>query len=247
MPRYKALVEYDGSQFYGWQKQADTTTIQQTIEESLIKFNEGSIDVVAAGRTDAGVHALEQVIHFDLKRTIEPFNLQQAMNSYLRDRGISIFSIERFDNKKNFHARFSAKERTYIYKILNRKYPPTFLNKYVWWIPLTLDVDKMQSCANLLIGTNDLSTFRASGCQASSAVKTINNINFYREGDLICMFISAPSFLYHQVRNIIGSLVLVGLDKWNQETFQSALHSKNRAAGGITAPPNGLYLNKILY
>ncbi len=247
MIRYKISIEYNGINFSGWQKQPNVRTIQQTIEDALLKLKQGEIKITCAGRTDAGVHAMEQIAHFDMITNFDSFKLQQALNYHLKNTGISTFNVEKMPENSNFHARFSAKKREYIYKILNRKHPPTFEEYKQWWIPVQLDFDAMIDASQILLGTHDFTSFRAQGCQAKSPIRTIEEINFKKEGDTIIMHIIAPSFLYHQVRNIMGTLYLVGRNKMTKENLQKSLDAKNRASAGITAPPFGLYFYKVTY
>jgi tRNA pseudouridine38-40 synthase len=247
MIRYKISIEYNGIKFSGWQKQPDVCTVQQTIEEALAKLEKKNINVVCAGRTDAGVHAIEQIAHFDMAKDFDTFTLQQALNHHLKGLGISIFNVEKMPIDSNFHARFSAQSREYIYKILNRRYPPTFASFQYWWIPVELDLELMIDASKILLGTHDFSSFRANGCQAKSPIRSIDEINFTKDGDVISMHIKAPSFLYHQVRNIIGTLYLIGRKKMTKQELIEALNAKNRASAGITAPPFGLYFYKVNY
>lgn len=247
MIRYKVSIEYNGINFNGWQKQPNVHTIQQTIENALLKLKQGTINVTCAGRTDAGVHAIEQVAHFDMPKDFDPFTLQQAMNFHLKETGISIFNVEKLAEGSTFHARFSAQSREYIYKILNRKHPPTFDEFKQWWIPVNLDLNLMVDASKVLLGTHDFSSFRAQGCQARSPIRTINEINFSKDGDTITMHIKAPSFLYHQVRNIMGTLYLIGRKKMTKQDLINALEAKDRTKAGITAPPFGLYFYKVNY
>ena len=247
MIKYKVSIEYNGINFSGWQKQPDVTTVQQTIEEALLNLEQGNISVTCAGRTDAGVHAIEQVAHFEMPKEFDTFTLQQALNFYLKGKGIAIFNVQKLPEGSPFHARFSAQSREYIYKILNRKHPPTFEDFQHWWVPVDLDLDLMIDASKVLLGTHDFSSFRAQGCQARSPIRTIDEINFTKEGDVISMHIKAPSFLYHQVRNIIGTLYLIGRKKMTKEELIKALDAKDRASAGITAPPFGLYFYKVNY
>jgi tRNA pseudouridine38-40 synthase len=247
MYRYKINVEYDGSKFSGWQKQDDVLTIQGVIEEAIEKLTQIKTEVVGAGRTDSGVHAISQVAHFDLPKELTMRVINQGLNYYLKKFGISIYGAEFLGENSTFHARFSAKKRTYIYKIINRDYPLTFEKNLYWFIPKSLDVKKMQESSHMLIGTNDLSTFRASGCQALSPIKTINSISIEKVNSYITIIICAPSFLYHQVRNIVGALYFVGCGKWSIADFAIAFKSCDRTKGAITAPACGLYFYHVEY
>ncbi len=238
--RYKLVIEYDGTPFVGWQRQKDGISIQEVLEKALSTAIREPITIFGCGRTDTGVHAYSQVAHFDTEKTLDCFRMRKSLNALVRPYPISIRTIEHVD--ESFHARFSARERTYIYRIANTPYPPALELNRVWWYKYSLDVDKMNTAAQLLVGKHDFSTFRASECQAKSPIKTINSIQVYRTLDNhIEMCIKARSFLHHQVRNIIGTLVLVGCGKWNIDNFQTALEACNRRAGGQTAPAQGLY------
>lgn len=243
--RYKLFIEYDGTSFCGWQRQKDGLSVQQIIEDALKTIFKEEITLFGSGRTDAGVHAYEQVAHFDATTEITLYKLRESLNALVRPHPISIKNVEIASN--DFHARFDAKKRIYFYKILNTPYPPSLLKNRVWWYKYPLNVDAMNEAAQLLIGKHDFSTFRASECQAKSPIKTLDFINLTKENDLITMEIQARSFLHHQVRNIIGSLVLVGAGKWSIEDFKKAFEAKDRRAGGPTAPAEGLYFAKILY
>jgi tRNA pseudouridine38-40 synthase len=245
MNRYKITVEYDGTPFHGWQRQNGYDSVQQRIEESMLPFLKKMVAINCAGRTDTGVHALAQVAHFDFEKDIDCFRLQECMNFYLQNVPICILSIEKVPN--NFNARLSAIERSYIYKILNRRAKPTIDANRVWLVPIHLDEEKMLSAAQCLIGKHDFSTFRAAGCQQKSPIKTINRINIERNGNLIEVTIFAKSFLYHQVRNIVGSLKMVGCGKWTEENFREIFEAKNRNLAGSTAPACGLYFLSARY
>lgn len=243
--RYKLLIEYEGTSFCGWQRQKDGLSVQQIIEDALKTVFKVDITLFGSGRTDAGVHATGQVAHFDVSENLNLFKLRESLNALVRPHPISIKDIELVSD--DFHARFSAQKRVYHYKILNTIYPPSLLKNRVWWYKYPLDVKLMNEAAQLLIGKHDFSTFRASECQAKSPTKTIDSIHLTKEDDIITMCIQARSFLHHQVRNIIGSLVLVGAKKWTVQDFEKALQAKDRRAGGPTAPAEGLYFSKIIY
>lgn len=246
MTRYKLLIEYDGTSFCGWQRQRDRPSIQQTLEEAFEKLCQRPISVFGAGRTDAGVHALGQVAHVDLPKDYSPFVIQQALDFYLRPYPIAVIDVAVIDEK--FHARFSATSRTYCYKILNRYVEPALNKNRVWHVPgRPLNVNKMQEAADLLIGHHDFSTFRAQECQASSPYKTLDTFQFTQDGPAIECLIKARSFLHHQVRNMVGTLKLVGQEKWSLDKFLSAFQAKDRRQGGPTASPQGLYLVEIGY
>ena len=245
MPRYKITVEYDGSNFCGWQKQRGLVSVQSVLEDAIRPLAGGPVEIFGAGRTDAGVHATGQVAHFDLDKERSPFTVMQCMNHNLYNSPVSVLSVDLVS--VDFHARFSAKMREYRYVILNRRAKPALEIRRAWWIVPLLDARAMHSSSQHLIGTHDLSAFRAKGCQALSPVKTISKISVFRDGDYVYMDIAAPSFLYHQVRNIIGTLYYVGLGKWSQEDFVRILESGNRSLAGVTAPACGLYFRRVMY
>ncbi len=243
--RYKITIEYDGTEFSGWQIQASCRSIQQSIEEAIEKFSSEKVIIHGAGRTDAGVHAIGQVAHFDLEKHYEPKEVQGAVNFFLKPNPIIITNCEIVD--ENFHARFSAIQRVYKYIILNRKDPSVFYNERAWHIRSELDTEKMQEAANFLIGKHDFTSFRASQCQAASPIKTIDQINIFTEDEIIYILVEAKSFLHHMVRNIVGSLILVGLKKWSPEDMRTVLEAKDRRKAGQTAPACGLYFMKVVY
>ena len=245
MPKYKITIEYDGSNISGWQRQSNAPSIQQFLEEAIEKFSKEKITVHAAGRTDAGVHALEQVAHFELAAEHPSTVVQRAVNHFLKPNLIIILSCEIVDS--DFHARFSAKKRNYKYIITNRAMPSVLEKNRTWHIHHTLNVEKMQEAALFLIGNHDFTSFRALHCQAASPVKTIDEIKIYQEGEKIFFTLRATSFLHHMVRNIVGSLVMVGLEKWQAEDIKTALEAKDRSKAGPTAPACGLYFTKVEY
>ncbi|AIL12526.1 pseudouridine synthase [Candidatus Paracaedimonas acanthamoebae] len=245
MPRYKLTIEYDGTPFVGWQHQANGISVQSVIESAIEAFSREKVRLHAAGRTDAGVHALGQVAHIDLEKHFPAYKVREALNYHLRSYPVVIINAQETDEL--FHARFSAMERAYCYKVLCRSAPPALDKKRVWYIKHPLNIEVMQQAAMFLIGKHDFTTFRASECQASSPIRTLNSFKITQEGDLIFFNVSALSFLHHQVRNMVGSLKLVGEGKWSPEDFKSALDAKNRQAGGPTAPAQGLYFIKVSY
>lgn len=246
--RYKLTIEYDGVPFYGWQRQKDRCSVQQLLEESLEPLLKKIVPLHCAGRTDAGVHALGQVAHFDFEQQIDCFKLMECANFYLKDASICVLSAELVP--QTFHARMSAVERSYIYKILNRRGKAALYSNRVWLVPQQLDLDAMNRAAQFLVGKHDFSAFRAAGCQQKSPIKSINSIRLERDlynEKMILMTVSAKSFLYHQVRNIVGSLKLVGCGKWTAEYFKEVLESKKRSLAGPTAPACGLYFAGVKY
>ncbi|MBQ7673184.1 MAG: tRNA pseudouridine(38-40) synthase TruA [Alphaproteobacteria bacterium] len=245
MARYKIVIEYDGTPFHGWQRQDGYDSVQQHVEESMVPFLKHAVAVHCAGRTDAGVHALGQVVHFDTDRDIDCFRLQECMNFYLNSVPICVLSIEKVP--ETFHARLSPIERSYVYKILNRRGKATIDANRVWVVSAKLDENKMHSAAQCLVGKHDFSSFRAVGCQQKSPIKTINRISIERHNDLIEITVAAKSFLYHQVRNIVGSLKLVGNGKWTENDFRTIFEAKDRTLAGPTAPACGLYFVGAVY
>lgn len=247
MTRYKITIEYDGTDLVGWQKQQEGPSVQSCLEDALFAFSHQKPEILAAGRTDAGVHALAQVAHFDLDTKMELFRLREAFNAHLRDMKapVSVLDIEVVDD--DFHARFKAKGRGYIYKILNRRARPVLLENRVWWVPFPLDVEKMRQGAQYLLGHHDFSSFRGAGCQALSPVKTLDRLDIVVNGGEINFIVEARSFLYHQVRNMVGTLKMVGDGHLKPEDIKTILESKKRSSAGVTAPASGLYLNKVVY
>jgi tRNA pseudouridine38-40 synthase len=244
--RYKLLIEYDGSDFAGWQRQDGVVTVQSILENAIYKFSQEKVITHAAGRTDAGVHALGQVVHFDLQsKKFEPYIIKRAINFHLKPNKVAVLDCSLVS--EDFHARFSAVKRYYKYIIINRDTPLVIDYGKAWQVKEKLDLELMQEAANLLIGTHDFTSFRAGQCQAKSPVKTIDYIKTSKEADSIIIELAAKSFLHHMVRNIVGTLRLIGNHKWPLERITLALQAKDRAAAGPTAPPCGLYLTKIDY
>lgn len=243
--RYKLTVEYDGTSFSGWQRQKNADSIEERLEKAIIPISKIPVVIHGAGRTDAGVHALNQVAHFDLDKDVDCFKIQECMNFYLFNVPISVLKVEKVSN--DFDARFSALERSYLYKILNRKAKPSIDLNRVWWVIKTLNIEKMQTAAKILIGKHDFSSFRAAGCQASSPIKTMNSIRISRQDEIIFFEFYAKSFLYHQVRNIVGSLFMVGAERWSVEHFIEVFKARDRTLAGATAPASGLYFSNIKY
>lgn len=245
MPRYRITVEYFGRGLVGWQRQANGPSVQQALEEAIRSFCGASVTVYGAGRTDAGVHALAQVAHVDLPRAPAPATVRDAMNYHLRPAAISVIEAARVDDA--FDARRSATGRRYLYRIFNRRAPPALLEGRVWHVAKPLDAEAMHEAAQVLIGRHDFSTFRASLCQAKSPVKTLDALSVTREGEEIRVRVAARSFLHNQVRILTGTLKLVGEGKWTAADLLGALQARDRAAGGPTAPPDGLYLTEVIY
>ncbi|MDR0677998.1 MAG: tRNA pseudouridine(38-40) synthase TruA [Holosporaceae bacterium] len=245
MNRYKIIVEYDGSPFAGWQRQNNLDTIQQRLEEAILPLTKIPTTMYGSGRTDSGVHAFAQVAHFDTAYDLDCFRVQECMNAHLKDVPIGVLSVVKVSH--DFDARFSARERFYVYKIFNRRTKSCIYANRVWNVILKIDTEKMNSVAQRLIGTHDFSSFRAAGCQSSSPTKTLNKISVNRDGDIITIQTSAKSFLYHQVRNMVGSLLFVGCGKWSEDYFYEILMARDRKKAGPTAPAHGLYFLGVIY
>lgn len=245
MTRYKLVIEYDGSDFVGWQRQNNGPSVQAALEDAVKGFCGESATIYGAGRTDSGVHALGQVAHVDIDRETTPDTVRDALNAHLRAVPISVLSSIVVPD--DFHARFSAIERAYRYRITNRRPPPAIGAGLVWHVPGTLDAAAMDDAAQVLVGQHDFTTFRAALCQAKSPVKTLTSLNVARQGEDIVIEVRARSFLHHQVRNFVGTLKLVGDGKWTRKDVQLALEARDRAKGGPTAPAQGLYLTEVVY
>lgn len=245
MPRYKLVLEYDGTPFVGWQRQARDLSVQQVVEEAIAKMSGETVAVQAAGRTDAGVHALRQVVSFDLSREWDPFRISEALNFHTKPHPVSVLSCSVVPD--DFEARFSAIGRHYEYRILNRRGRPALDDLRVWHCPMPLDAGLMHDAAQLILGKHDFSTFRAAECQAKSPIKTLDRLDVSREGETIVVRASARSFLHSQVRSMVGSLKLVGEGKWSPRDFRAALDAADRSRCGPLAPPDGLYLVRVDY
>lgn len=245
MTRFKLTLEYDGGPFVGWQRQENGPSIQQAVEEAIEKFSGETVIVYGSGRTDAGVHALGQIAHFDLDKQTDANRVREALNFHLKPDPIAVLTAEETD--ADFHARFDATERRYLYRLTTRRAPPALERGRVWHVAQELDADRMDDAAQVLVGKHDFTTFRAAQCQAKSPVKTLSKISVAQVSDEIHVNVCAPSFLHHQVRSITGSLKMVGEGKWSKADLKAALAACDRAACGIVAPPEGLYLVKVLY
>jgi len=245
MPRYKLIIEYDGRPFCGWQRQAHDLSVQQVIEEAILRFSGETVSIQAAGRTDAGVHALGQVVSFDLSRDWDPFKVREALNYHTKPHPVAIVQAEAMD--ETFEARFSATARHYEYRILNRRARPGLDDGRVWHVPVALDADAMHASAQLILGRHDFSTFRAAECQANSPIRTLDRFDVSRQAEMIVVTASARSFLHSQVRSMVGSLKLVGDGKWQPRQFRAALDAADRSRCGPLAPSDGLYLTAVSY
>jgi len=245
MPRYRVTLEYDGGPFFGWQRQDNGPSIQGALETALFKLAAENVTVTGAGRTDAGVHAGGQVAHFDLAKIFTADRLRDALNYHLRPDPVAV--LDAAIAPPEFHARFSATARHYLYRILCRRAPPVLERGRVWHIMRPLDADAMHAAAQALVGQHDFTTFRAAECQAKSPIKTLDRLSVRRGADEIHIEASARSFLHHQVRSIVGSLKLVGEGKWLARDIAAALAAKDRGRCGPVAPAEGLYLMRVDY
>ncbi len=246
--RYKLTIEYDGTNLLGWQRQLDGPSVQQYLEEVLEILNNGQHhEIPSAGRTDAGVHALAQIAMIELDRDMELFKIREAFNAQLRQKNapVSVRNVE--VAAPDFHPRFSALGRGYIYRILNHRAPSVLRENRVWWVPVPLDIEKMRQAAKYLLGNHDFTSFRAAACQAKSPVKTLDRLDIESIDDEIIFTVEARSFLHHQVRNMVGTLKLVGDGHLQPEDMLRILEAKDRTQAGPTAPACGLYLNKVWY
>ena len=245
MARYKLIVEYDGSNYVGWQRQENGASIQQSLEAAIGAYDSTPATVFAAGRTDAGVHALRQTVHADIARDGDALTVQKAVNFYLKSEPISVLEVVDVDG--DFHARFSATSRKYLYRILNRAAPPALDVRRVWHAPRKMNARAMNRAAQHLVGHHDFTTFRSSHCQAASPVKTLDRLVVARQGGEIRITAEARSFLHNQVRSMVGALKLVGEGRWREDDVARALAACDRAAAAPTAPPWGLYLADVGY
>lgn len=245
MPRYRAVIEYDGGAYHGFQLQASCPSVQGELERAIHAFSGEPARVHVAGRTDTGVHALGQVIHFDLEKDWPAKVVRDAVNAHLVPEPISVLEAEVAD--PDFHARFSARGRRYLYRLLDRKAPAALERDRVWWVRTPLDIAPMQAAADLLIGVHDFTTFRDAGCQSKSPVKTLDEARVWREGAEVRLAFAARSFLHRQVRSMTGALVHVGAGRWTPAQVGEALAAADRRACPPVAPAHGLYLVAVEY
>ena len=243
MVRYKITIEYDGTNYVGWQKQDGHASVQGSIEEAILKLTKQESLVYGSGRTDKGVHALGQVAHFDIEGEYDPDKIRLSLNHFLKPQPISIVEVEKVDD--NFHARFSAQKRYYKYLILNRRAAPAIDKNRVWHVREKLDIKKIQEAADYLEGHHDFSSFRSSVCQSNNPVKTLDKITIEKDGDYISFYLSSKSFLHHQVRNIVGTLKMVGEGKLEPIDVKKILEEKDRTKAGMNCPPDGLYFMRV--
>jgi tRNA pseudouridine38-40 synthase len=245
MPRFKLIIEYDGTPFVGWQVQDKGISVQGAIAAAVAAFSGETVPVQGAGRTDAGVHALGQVAHVELTKDWNVDNVRDALNFHLRPRPIAVLAAERA--AEDFDARFSATRRHYLYRIINRRADLALEVNRAWRVGRPLDAEAMHAAAQQLVGKHDFTTFRAAECQAKSPVKTLDRLDVTRDGQELHVTATARSFLHNQVRSMVGSLVHVGEGKWSGDDLAAALAARDRARCGQVAPPQGLYLVRVEY
>ena len=245
MTRWRLTLEYDGGPFMGWQRQDHGPSVQQTLEEALRRMTGEQAAVHAAGRTDAGVHALAMSAHVDVMKSLTAHRLREGLNALVRPHPISVLAVEPVAD--DWHARFSCIGRRYLYRILNRRAPPALDAGRVWHIALPLDAEAMREGAKPLVGRHDFTTFRSAQCQSDSPVKTLDSLDVSQVGEEIHVSAAARSFLHHQVRSMVGCLAMVGRGQWQPEDMKKALEARDRAALGFNAPPEGLYFVAALY
>jgi len=245
MTRFRLTVEFDGQPFMGWQRQAHGPSVQQAIEEAARAVTGEQAILHAAGRTDAGVHALAMTAHVDIEKSITPFRLMEALNARLRPKPVAILGCEIMPD--DWHARFSCIGRDYLYRIVNRRAPLTLELSHAWRIAKTLDAQAMHEAAQVLVGRHDFTTFRSVHCQAESPIKTLDRLDVRRDGDAVLIEASARSFLHHQVRSMVGCLAMVGQGQWGTADLRTALEARDRSALGLNAPAEGLYFVRARY
>jgi tRNA pseudouridine38-40 synthase len=245
MTRFHLTIEYDGRPFMGWQRQPHGPTVQAAIETAIQAITGETVVVHAAGRTDAGVHALAMSAHVDIARPFKPYRLIEAINAMLRPQLVSVVACEVVAD--DWHARFSCLGRRYVYRIINRRPPLTIFDGKAWRIPRKLDENIMKDAAQVLVGHHDFTTFRSAHCQSASPIKTLDSLAVTRDGQEIRIEAAARSFLHHQVRSMVGCLAMVGEGKWSVADMQTALDARDRAALGFNAPPDGLYFVEARY
>ena len=245
MTRWRLTIEYDGGPFMGWQRQEHGPSVQQVLEEALRRMTGEQAAFTAAGRTDAGVHALAMAAHVDVMKPLTPHRLREGLNALVRPQPISVLDVEEVAG--DWHARFSCTGRRYLYRILNRRAPPALERGKVWHIAAPLDVEAMREGAAMLVGRHDFTTFRSAHCQSDSPVKTLDRLDVARVGDEVHIEAAARSFLHHQVRSMTGCLALVGRGQWKPQDMRKALEARDRAALGLNAAPHGLYFVEAIY
>jgi tRNA pseudouridine38-40 synthase len=245
--RYKITVEYDGTDYCGFQRQPDIEqkTVEEVLEKAALDLTGEKVKIVSAGRTDGGVHALGQVAHFDLEKNFDPKVIVSGMNNYLRQEAVCVLECEKVE--ENFHARLSAKMRHYRYEIINRRAPLTLKKNRAWHVSKDLDLEAMKRAAQVLLGEHDFTSFRDAECQASSPFRSIDKIEFIQNGEEILIEVSARSFLHHMVRNIVGTLMWIGIGKIPVDDMKKILEAKDRTKSGPNAPACGLYFLRVDY
>jgi tRNA pseudouridine38-40 synthase len=243
--RYALTLEYDGRPFMGWQRQDHGPSVQEAVERAIERMTGEEVAVHAAGRTDAGVHALAMRAHVELQRDLTAFRLMEGLNALLRPDPIAVIACEAV--QEDWHARFSCTGRSYEYRIVNRRAPLTFEAGLAWRVPNPLDADAMHQAAQHLVGQHDFTTFRSAHCQSESPLKTLDRLDVRRQGERVLIVAEARSFLHHQVRSMVGCLALVGQGKWTAGDLADALEARDRAALGYNAPPDGLYFTGARY
>ena len=245
MTRWRLTIEYDGGPVMGWQRQDHGPSVQQALEEALQRMTGEQAQVLAAGRTDAGVHALAMPAHVDVMKSLTPHRLREGLNALVRPQPISVLDVTEVPD--DWHARFSCVGRRYLYRILARRAPPALNAGRVWHIAVPLDVAAMQEGAAHLIGRQDFTTFRSAQCQSDSPVKTLDNLSVTKVDEEIHVAAAARSFLHHQVRSMVGCLAMVGRGQWRPDDMRKALEARDRSALGFNAPPHGLYFVEAIY
>lgn len=247
MPRYRLRIEYDGTPYVGWQRQENGHSVQGAIEAAILSLTGETVSIRGAGRTDSGVHAMGQVAHADLSRQWKEHTLRNALNAHLGMAGERVAILDAAEVPDDFDARFSAKKRHYLYRIISRRAPLALEANRAWFVAKELDHEAMHAAGQMLVGKHDFTTFRAAQCQANSPVRTIDRLEVTRSGELIEMRVSAQSFLHNQIRSFAGTLKLAGEGKWTVEDVRAALEARDRKACGPVAPPDGLYFMAVDY
>ena len=245
MTRFALTLEFDGTPFFGLQRQKDGPSVQQAVEEAARRVTGEEVRMHSAGRTDTGVHALAMRSHLDIEKPIEPFRLMEALNAHLRPDPIAVTHCEVVPD--DWHARFSCTGRSYVYRIANRRAPLTLDLNRAWQVGTPLDHEAMYRAAQALVGLHDFTTFRSAHCQSESPVKTLDRLDVEREGEEVRIHAAARSFLHHQVRSMVGCLALVGMGRWSEQQMEDALEARDRQALGLNAPPHGLYFVRAVY
>jgi len=245
LTRYALTLEFDGTPFMGLQRQKHGPSVQQAVEEAVLAFSGQEVRMQSAGRTDAGVHAYGMRSHVDIDTHLTEFRVMEAINAQLRPHPVAVTHIE--IKPDDWHSRFDCFERSYLYRICNRRAPLTIERKRAWQLPQELDAAAMHDAAQVLVGEHDFTTFRSVNCQSQSPVKSLDRLDVRRDGEWVYVEAQARSFLHHQVRSMVGSLAYVGMGRWSKQRLQEALEAKDRQALGLNAPPHGLYFVAAKY